>query len=142
MTSTTIDAAVREVRARGLRASAARRLVLTALLAADQPVSAEEVASGLRGRTAPSDLGSVYRNLDTLERAGVVRHLHAPHGPSLYTLARDNEAGYLSCVRCGEMRAADRATLAGVRAALRDSAGYEGAFLSFPIVGVCGTCRP
>jgi Fur family transcriptional regulator, ferric uptake regulator len=141
MTAATIDAAVKEVRARGLRASAARRLVLTALLAAEHPVSADEIATGLDGRTTPSDLGSVYRNLDTLERAGVVRHLRAPDGPSRYTLARDDEAGYLTCVRCGEMRAADRETLSGVRAALRDSVGYEGAFLSFPIVGVCGTCR-
>jgi len=141
MTTTTIDAAVREVRARGLRASSARRLVLTALLSAERPVTAEDVARGLGGRTTPSDLGSVYRNLETLERAGVVRHLRPAHGPSLYTLAREDEAGYVTCERCGELRAADREALAGVRAALREALGYEGAFASFPIVGVCGSCR-
>ena len=38
------------MRARGLRASAARRLVLEALLVADGPMSAEQIAQGIGGR--------------------------------------------------------------------------------------------
>ena len=46
----TLDAAVGALRAGGLRVSAARRLVLGALYAADGPVSAEGIAGGLEGR--------------------------------------------------------------------------------------------
>src|SRR4051794_41705193 len=74
-------AAVGALRARGLRVSAARRLVLEALYTAEGPVSAEAVAGGLDGKLPPSDLGSVYRNLKTLEDTGPVQHGHFAHGP-------------------------------------------------------------
>ena len=44
-------------------------------------------AGGLGGRLPASDLGSVYRNLEALERAGLVRHVHAGHGAGRYALA-------------------------------------------------------
>jgi Fe2+ or Zn2+ uptake regulation protein len=139
--SVTLDATLRAVRQRGLRASSARRLVLQALAHAARPVTAEQIAGGLDGSVPASDLGSVYRNLDTLERAGVVRHLRAARGPALYTLARADEAGYVMCERCGEVVAAEREALATVRAVLRLELGYDTAFTRFPIVGVCRACR-
>ena len=92
-------AAVGALRARGLRVSAARRLVLEALYAAEGPVSAEDVAGGLDGALPPSDLGSVYRNLDTLEEAGLVQHVHLGHGPGLYALA-GRHRGWAVCDAC------------------------------------------
>ena len=40
------------------------------------------------GRLPRCDLASVYRNLETLEDAGLVRHMHLGHGPGLYGPAR------------------------------------------------------
>jgi Fur family ferric uptake transcriptional regulator len=134
-----VEAAVARVRARGLRASSARRLVLEALFAAGRPVAAEEIASGLEGRVPVSDLASVYRNLETLERIGVVRHVHPAHGRGLYALARE-DSGYATCERCGEVRAVDAEALEPVRAAVRAALGYEASFGHFPIVGLCGSC--
>jgi Fur family transcriptional regulator, ferric uptake regulator len=136
----TLDAAVAAVRASGLRASSARRLVLAALFEAGKPVTADGIASGLGGRLTASDLGSVYRNLETLERAGIVRHLHAAHGPGLYAIARDDDEGFLACERCDEVRAANPRAVALIRGAVRKAFGYDASFLSFPIVGVCPNC--
>ena len=107
----TLDAAVAALRAGGLRVSAARRLVLGALYAADGPVSAEGIAGGLEGRLPASDLASVYRNLETLEQLGLVRHVHFGHGPGLYTLAGAGEREYLSCEHCGAHLAVPPAAL-------------------------------
>jgi Fur family ferric uptake transcriptional regulator len=136
----TLAAAMATVRARGLRASSARRLVLAALFAADRPVTAEQIATGLDGLTPPSDLGSVYRNLETLERLGVVRHVHAAHGPALYTIARDEHEGFLACERCGEIKPANPRAVALIRQAVRRAFGYDASFVHFPIVGVCPDC--
>src|ERR1700727_3475980 len=87
---TDVAAAVAVLRGRGLRLSAARRLVLEALFAAEGPVSAEYVARRLR-----VDLSSVYRNLELLESHGLVRHVHLGHGPGLYVLRGDGEQEYL-----------------------------------------------
>jgi Fur family ferric uptake transcriptional regulator len=128
------------VRGSGLRLSAARRLVLQALAVADGPMSAEQVAAGVGGRVPPSDLASVYRNLDTLERAGIVRHVHLGHGPGLWELAGDGAGEYLACERCGDYRAVPARQLDAVRAYIRRTYGYTVSFGHFPIVGLCAKC--
>jgi Fe2+ or Zn2+ uptake regulation protein len=138
--SATLDAALKTVRAHGLRASSARRLLLAALIAAERPITAEAIARGLDGRVPPSDLGSVYRNLDALERIGLIRRLRAAHGAALYALAPPDDAGYVACDRCGEVRVVDRSVLATVSAALHDALGWEATFLQVPIVGICPGC--
>jgi Fur family transcriptional regulator, ferric uptake regulator len=135
-----VDAAVATVRARGLRLSSARRLVLEALFAAGEPVTAERIAAGLDGRMPRSDLGSVYRNLETLERVGVVRHVRAAHGAGLYAIARGEDEGFLHCERCGEIRRANPQAVTVIRGAVRKAFGYDASFASFPIVGVCPRC--
>lgn len=135
-----VDVALATVRARGLRVSAARRLVLEALFAAGEPVTADQIAAGLGGRTPRSDLGSVYRNLETLERVGVVRHVRAAQGAGLYTIARGENDGFLTCERCGEMRPANPHAVAVIRGAVRKAFGYDASFASYPIVGVCPRC--
>ena len=70
-------AAFAALRARGLRLSSARRLLLQALYAADHPLSAEELAGD-------GDLASAYRNLEVLEELGLVAHVHLGHGPGVY----------------------------------------------------------
>jgi Fur family ferric uptake transcriptional regulator len=130
-----LGGAVDALRQRGLRLSTSRRLVLEALFAADRPVSAEALAGGLG-----LELTSVYRNLETLERHGLVRHAHLGHGPGLYVLVGEGEREYLYCERCGAARAVDPSELDAVRDRIRELFGYEARFTHFPIVGVCSEC--
>jgi Fur family ferric uptake transcriptional regulator len=135
-----VEAAVDAVRARGLRLSASRRLVLEALYATGRPVTAEEIASGMYGRLPRCDLASVYRNLETLEDLGLVGHMHLGHGPGLYApAAADDE--YVACERCGRSEAVAADVLRLVRAAVREAVGYEPRFSHFPLTGLCPSCR-
>lgn len=136
----TLHAAVAAVRARGLRLSAARRLVLEALFAADAPLTAEHLAGGLDGRLPPSDLASVYRNLETLEALGLVRHVHMGHGAGRYALAGADASEYVSCERCGAYVTLAPDALDGVRSAVRRACGYTARFTHFPVVGLCPAC--
>jgi Fur family ferric uptake transcriptional regulator len=135
-----VDAAVAALRERGLRASAARRLVLEALFAADGPVSAERIADGVAGRVPRSDLASVYRNLETLEELGLVRHVHLGHGPGLYALVAEAAHGYLVCESCDAVRPIASDELIHVRRCIRDAFGFHARFSHFPIVGLCPEC--
>ncbi len=134
-----VEAAVELLRSRGLRVSAARRLVLETLFAGDTPLSAEQIAAGVAGRVPRSDLASVYRNLETLEEVGLVRHVHLGHGPGLYALAGPARE-YLVCESCDAVRAVEASELDGVRQEIRDSFGWEARFSHFPIVGLCPAC--
>jgi Fur family ferric uptake transcriptional regulator len=135
-----VDTAVDVMRARGMRISAARRLVLEALYAADAPISAEQIADGLSGRLPRSDLASVYRNLETLEQVGLVRHCHLGHGPGLYKPTGASEREYLVCGSCHAVSAVEPDELDAVRALILERFGYDVTFSHFPILGLCAGC--
>jgi Fur family ferric uptake transcriptional regulator len=129
------EQAVEALRASGLRLSTARRLVIEALFAAAAPVSAADLSKAVR-----IDESSVYRNLEVLERHGLVRHLHLGHGPGLYVLTSRDEAEYLYCERCNRATALRPDELDPIRAEIRDRFGFRARFTHFAIVGVCEGC--
>lgn len=137
---TDVASAVNALRMQGLRMSSARRLVIEALFAADGLVTAEDIAGGLAGRLPGSDLASVYRNLETLEEVGLVRHVHLGHGPGLYAHAGAGERHFAVCERCSSTVALDASALVEVRLAVRAMCGYEPRFSHFPLVGLCPDC--
>jgi Fur family transcriptional regulator, ferric uptake regulator len=130
-----LDGAVRALRDRGLRLSTSRRLILHALFASEQPVSAEMLATDLE-----LELTSVYRNLETLERHGLVQHVHLGHGAGLYTLVGQGEREYLCCERCRSVRALEPRELEDIKAQIEQRFGYRARFTHFALVGVCPEC--
>jgi Fe2+ or Zn2+ uptake regulation protein len=128
-----LESAATVVRSRGLRLSTARRLVLEALYATDEPLTADRLAGDL-------DLASVYRNLETLEQIGLVRHFHLGHGPGLYARASAGRYEYLLCDACGAVVAVEPERLDAVRDRIRSDFGYEARFTHFPIAGLCPDC--
>ena len=138
--ASSVETAIEALRARGMRVSAARRLVLEALFAAKRPLTAEAIAAGLEGWLPQSDLASVYRNLDTLEAIGLVRHFHLGHGPGLYALAAADDVEFVACERCGAFETVEPAQLDAVRGLIEAELGYRARFSHFPIVGTCADC--
>jgi Fur family ferric uptake transcriptional regulator len=135
-----LGSAMAFMRERGLRVSAARRLVVEALLVADGPMSAEQIAQGIGGRVPSSDIASVYRNLQAFQDIGLVRHVHLGHGPGLHALAVAGEREYLTCERCADYRSVTPEELAPVRELIERQFGYRASFTHFPIVGLCPSC--
>jgi Fur family ferric uptake transcriptional regulator len=131
----TFDDAVRALRASGLRLSTPRRLILEALFAADGPVSAAHLT-----RELLIDESSVYRNLETLEQHGVVRHVHLGHSPGLYGLVTGEDVEYLYCQQCATVTTVVPGALDGVRAAIKAELGFDARFTHFAIVGICHGC--
>jgi Fur family ferric uptake transcriptional regulator len=131
----TIEEAIRAVRRGGMRLSTARRLVLEAFFAAEGPVSAVHLA-----HTLSIDESSVYRNLEVLERNGLIRHVHLGHGPGLYALVGRHEVEYLYCERCAKVTAVTPDRLDAVRKSIKKRFGYEARFTHFAIVGLCKRC--
>jgi len=134
-----LGTALGALRRRGMRVSAARRLTLEALYEADEPLTAEQLAERV-GASPPGDVASVYRNLETLETVGLVRHFHLGHGPGLYARAGAGTREYLVCDACDTVHAVEPTELDGVREAVRRSFGFEASFSHYPIVGLCRAC--
>ena len=104
--------------------------MLEALLAAGEPLTAEELAGD-------ADLASTYRNLETLESIGIVRHVHLGHGPGRYELSgRSDGLGDLRGLRALDPAAVPGAAArSGSRCAKRRAS--RPSFTHFPMVGRC-----
>ncbi len=135
-----LDSALEALRAAGMRVTLARRVILQALFAAEQPLTAEAILTRASTPDVPLDAASVYRNLEAFEQAGVLRHVHLGHGAGLYALIGEGEREYLYCERCGATRSLTPSQLDGVRALVREQFGYTPRFTHFPIVGLCRSC--
>ena len=88
----------------------------------------------------PSDIGSVYRNLETLERLGIVRHVHLGHGPGLYALPGRGGQEFLVCESCDSVQTLDAGELDELREGVRGRFGFEPRFSHFPLFGLCKEC--
>ena len=131
--------AVAVMRERGLRVSTVRRLMLDALYASSDPMTADRLAELVGGQTG-TDVASIYRNLDTLEEVGLVRHFHLGHSPGLYVRAGGGLQEYLVCESCRTIRAVEPDQLDGLRGVLEREFGWEAHFTHDPIVGLCPDC--
>jgi Fur family ferric uptake transcriptional regulator len=125
------------LRASGVRLSGSRRAVLELLFTDATPRTAEEIAAA-----AYVDLASAYRNLDTLEALGLVRHVHLGHGPGLYARVSRDQLEHAVCDLCGAHRSVPAADLEAAREAIRAITGITASFAHFPIVGRCTACSP
>jgi Fur family ferric uptake transcriptional regulator len=82
----------------------------------------------------------VYRNLDTLEELGLVRHFHAGHGAGRYALAASRDVEFVGCERCGTFEAVSPGRLDRARALIEQATGHRARFSHFPLVGTCAGC--
>jgi Fur family ferric uptake transcriptional regulator len=123
------------LRGHGVRLSGSRRAVLAALFADATPRTAEEIAAA-----AYVDLASAYRNLDTLESLGLVRHVHLGHGPGLYARVSRDQLEHAVCEVCGSHRSVPAAELQAARDAICRATGITASFAHFPVVGRCDVC--
>jgi Fur family ferric uptake transcriptional regulator len=128
-----LDAAVRQIRACGYKATPQRLAVLEAI-AAEQHQSLE----GIRARCPGVGMVTVYRTLGLLSGLGLVRRLDLGAGPR-YELAEDHHH-HLICEECGEITEFEQCPLD-----LRGLPGVWGDFQvrahSLEVYGTCSGCR-
>lgn len=135
-----VEEAVSLLRDGGHRLSGARRQLLEALFSADRLVTAAELADGLEGRIPRSDVAVVYRNLETLEAVGLIRHVHLGHAAGRYALAGGRTYEYLVCEHCGRISELPAEKLDRVRRLIGFDLDFHASFAHFPITGICGAC--
>lgn len=134
-----IDEVLALVRARGGRVTSPRRLLLGALFASRAHRSAEDLAAEVQAVAPDVHLSTIYRNLEELERLGVVVHSHFGHGPATYHLAGSAHAHFV-CEHCGDAVEVPAEVLAGLVGSARSLAGFEVDPFHFAIPGRCAAC--
>jgi Fe2+ or Zn2+ uptake regulation protein len=134
------EEAVALLRQRGSRATPSRRFLLEALYATDQHLTADELAAGVHERSPEVHLSTIYRNLDELQRLGLVTHTHLGHGPVTYQLASHAHA-HLICNTCGHRVEAPDGLFVELEARALADHGFRVDPHHLAVFGTCADCQ-
>jgi Fur family ferric uptake transcriptional regulator len=127
------------LRAKGLRLTAQRQLVLQAVHqlghATPDQVHAKvsEVAAGV-------NITTVYRTLELLEELGLVTHAHLSHGAPTYHSVGETQHVHLVCRACGGLSEIPSTMLAPLARDLDAKHGFLLDFGHVALFGVCAKC--
>src|SRR6266851_3125600 len=99
------EGAETDLRARGLRLTGPRRVVLDVVRATESHPTAEWVHRMVRRRLPRVSLGTVYRNLRVLVAEGLVKELSGPHARFDGNLSEHHHFTCLACGRISDVQA-------------------------------------
>jgi Fe2+ or Zn2+ uptake regulation protein len=134
-----VDEVLELVRAQGGRVTTSRRILLDVLFHTDRHLSAEDLAAEVQARAPDVHLSTIYRNLDDLERLGVVVHSHLGHGPATYQLAALAHAHFI-CENCGTRLEAPAELFGELARRAKGRLGFTIDPRHFAILGRCADC--
>jgi Fur family ferric uptake transcriptional regulator len=142
-TSATWSGIPDRLRARGLRWTPQRRVLVDVLSRTDGHVTGAELVERCRELDPGTIPSTVYRTLDVLEELGVLSHSHGADGREEFHVLPDSEHGHLYCQRCGaqwELSADDPAVVAAVDA-FAAQRGFAVNVSHLTMIGRCQACR-
>ena len=134
-----VEAAISLLRAAGGRVTTARRVLLETLFETTTHRTAEELADEVHERAPDVHLSTIYRNLDELERLGVVAHAHLGHGPATYHLASSSHS-HAVCGRCGAAVELPEDLFASLSEEVKRRYGFTIDPRHFAVLGLCAAC--
>jgi Fe2+ or Zn2+ uptake regulation protein len=139
VSSPSVEDVLAQLRARGGRVTTARRQLLEALFDSTEHRTAEGLAAEVQSRAPDVHISTIYRNLDELERLGVVVHTHLGHGPATYHLSSVAHS-HLVCELCGMAIEAPDELFRELASGAQDRYGFRIDPRHFAVLGRCRAC--
>lgn len=130
-----------QLRARGLRWTSQRRVLLEVLAGIDGHVTGAELVERSREIDPATTPSTVYRTLDVLEDLGVVSHSHGPGGRQEFHVNRAADHGHLACSSCGRTWELGAAEVQPFVDQLFATRGFAADVDHLTIEGRCAACR-
>ena len=135
-----VDDILALLRRHGGRATPARRLLLNALFGSSGHRSAEELAAEVHARAPDVHMSTIYRNLEELERLGIVDSTRIGGGPATYHLASAAH-GHLLCEVCAAMTEVPDQIFAELTRLASVGYGFSVNPHHFAVTGRCANCQ-
>jgi Fur family ferric uptake transcriptional regulator len=128
-----------ELRARGLRLTAQRQLVLEAVHELGH-ATPDQVHARVARTAAGVNITTVYRTLELLEELGLVTHAHLSHGAPTYHPATGPQHVHLVCSGCGDITEIPTELVRPLAAELRQDRGFTVDVGHVALFGLCRGC--
>jgi Fur family transcriptional regulator, ferric uptake regulator len=130
------------LREHGLRITSKRLGIINLLKGFDYPVDAKLICEGLCDSGICINLSTVYRALESLEEAGVVRRINfSDDAKVFFELDRGGHRHFLHCLGCGELICLDVCPLSNYQLELAKETKYRVVSHNLDIYGYCPKCQ-
>ncbi len=123
-----------------LRMTSQRSIILDEIRKTHAHPTADEVYVLVRRRLPRVSLATVYRNLDVLTRAGLIRTVELGGCPRRYD-GRVDDHIHVRCLECGRVDDVADALLARARSRVEKVSGYSISGHHLEFAGVCPDCQ-
>lgn len=133
----TLTTALRE---RGYRITPQREAILREVLGAEGHITPLDVARRVQRRMPAVNASTVYRTLDMLEEAGIVRHAHLERGAE-YHRADESRHVHLTCSGCGAEDDLSLEEAESLERVIQRHRGFRPDLAHFAISGLCADCQ-
>jgi Fur family transcriptional regulator, ferric uptake regulator len=128
------------LRARGLRWTPQRRVLIEVLARVEGHVTGSGLVERCRAIDPSTTPSTVYRTLDVLEELGVIGHSHGLDGREEFHVGPAPGHGHLACRLCGETSELSDEEAAAFVASLRRDRQFEADLDHLTVVGRCRGC--
>ena len=125
----------------GLRMTSQRALILDVISQAEEHLDADEVYRQARERQPGLSLSTVYRNLQTLKKLGLVKELHFDEAHHHYEVKPSSEHHHLVCLGCGKIEEFSCRLSRRMRDEVARNKGFEVTSVEVHMTGYCAQCR-
>jgi Fur family transcriptional regulator, ferric uptake regulator len=129
-----------QLRARGLRWTPQRRLILDVLGATQGHVTGSEIVERCRAKDPETTPSTVYRTLDVLEELGYLHHSHGADGREEFHVLPHAEHAHLRCDRCNGSWEITPDEATALVDGLERSRGFRVHLGHLTVTGVCAEC--
>jgi Fur family ferric uptake transcriptional regulator len=128
------------LRERGYRLTPQRMMVVEAIEASSDHISAEEIHAAARARYPYLNISTVYRTLDLLKEEGLVAETDLGEGRFVYHPAGKAHHHHLVCRKCGSVTDIDASVFDRLRDDINDRYGFDAEFEHIAVFGTCKGC--
>jgi Fur family ferric uptake transcriptional regulator len=136
------DTFLKRLRARGLRLTPQREMILQAMHEVEPHATAEEVYARVSALSSAIDLSTVYRTLELLQEFRLVASIDLGDGQLRYELlGLHGHHHHLHCRACGELIRVEQDEIQGLIEALAETYGFAAEPEHLIIPGLCERCR-
>ncbi|MDP6543600.1 MAG: transcriptional repressor [Phycisphaerae bacterium] len=123
-----------------LRMTRQRRVILEELDTPGRHPTADSVYQRVRLRIPNISLGTVYRNLEILSQAGLIRKLHIGSGQKRYDRALHKHY-HIRCVQCGRINDVPAGPFGDLEAAASGNSDFDILGHELEFEGLCEQCK-
>lgn len=135
-----IMSCLKTLKAKGLKLTPQRRLIVDIIHDAASHLTAEDIIDGVQKKMPGVNKSTIYRTLDLLEESGCV-YKSETHDQSIYHHAEEGHHHHLVCHICGKTIECQENLFSSIEKTLAKNYNFQVNFKHMVLSGLCADCR-